>query len=82
MAEWQAILEEYRASGVSARQFCTDKGLGYASFLNWRKRLAEDSNTDPVSFIDLSSLSQPAGTSSWHIELELGDGMTLRLDRR
>ena len=49
---------------------------------SWRKRRAEGSNTDPVSFIDLSSLYQPVGTASWHIELDLGEGMTLRLNRR
>ena len=81
-ASLQIGIVEFDASGLNAKQFCIEKGLGYASFLNRRKRLAKDVSTDPGSFIDLSSLSQAAGSSSWHIELDLGDGMTLRLDRR
>ncbi|WP_347333047.1 IS66 family insertion sequence element accessory protein TnpA [Marinimicrobium locisalis] len=87
--QWQSLVEQWQKSGQSAKQFCKEQGLGYASFCRWRKRLtqtdkktsaAEPSSPEP-SFIDLASLgaSQPGG---WHIVLSLGGGVELTLSQR
>ena len=81
--EWKTLIRQWEASGQSALQFCKSTGLGYASFCNWRKRLAEDSlapSIEPTSFIDLRSLA--AGPRGWDIVLHLGNGVELRLSQR
>lgn len=86
--QWQALVNQQRASGLSASQFCKQENIGYASFCNWRKRLSETSTSDAsdsseASFLDLSSLmgtSQSAGPG-WNIVLSLGNGVELRLSQ-
>ena len=40
--QWQGLVDQQRDSGLSAMQFCKQKGIGYASFCNWRKRLSDE----------------------------------------
>lgn len=44
--QWQVLVDQQRASGLSAPQFCTQERIGYASFCNWRKRLSGRSTAD------------------------------------
>lgn len=81
--EWKILIQRWEASDQSALQFCKSNGLGYASFCNWRKRLAEDTHSpsiEPTSFIDLGSLA--TGQRGWDIVLHLGNGVELRLSQR
>ena len=86
--QWQVLVDQQRDSGLSAMQFCKQKNIGYASFCNWRKRLAdhsadESTNSGEASFLDLSSLmgtSQSSGPG-WNILLSLGNGVELRLSQ-
>lgn len=86
--QWQSLVDQWQQSGQSAKQFCKEQALGYASFCQWKKRLtqsdektttAEASSPEP-SFIDLASLgaSQSGG---WHIVLSLGGGVELTLSQ-
>ena len=87
-AQWQALVEQWQHSGQSAKQFCHERELGYASFCQWRKRLMQESRAevgsgqeDPEpSFIDLSSL-EGSRAKGWHIVLRLGDGVELTLSQ-
>lgn len=83
--QWQALVEQWQNSGLSALQFCQEKEVGYASFCQWRKRFAEQSTTPTKaepSFIDLASLAQsPSHKGSWHIVLSLGNGVELTLSQ-
>jgi len=86
--QWQSLVDQWQASGQSARQFCKEQALGYASFCQWRKRLnrtdpkttTDQAHTPDPSFIDLASLgsSKPGG---WHIVLSLGGGVELTLSQ-
>ena len=86
--QWQALVDQQRDSGLSASQFCKQENIGYASFCNWRKRLADPSTDDSAgsgeaNFLDLSSLmgtSQSTGPC-WNIVLSLGNGVELRLSQ-
>ena len=77
--EWQSLIEQQAASGLSARKFCDGQQIGYASFCKWRRQLGNRS-VDPV--VDISQLfasdSDQSG-SGWHIELDLGHGVKLNL---
>lgn len=84
--QWQELIEQWRASGLSARQFCSQQDIGYASFCQWRKRLsspeesvAQRPEPEP-SFIDLSALGSER-TTGWNIVLNLGNGVELRLSQ-
>jgi hypothetical protein len=72
---------------MSAKQFCTERAIGYASFCQWRKRLSEpdkmtvkERDTAP-GFIDLAALS-PGSPRGWEIILSLGNGVELKLSQR
>lgn len=81
-SQWAELIEQWRASGQSAREFCNAQGLGYASFCQWRRRL-ESAGAEPADsapgFVDLSTLSGTGGR--WDIVLSLGGGVELRLSR-
>ena len=86
--QWQALVDQHRASGLSASQFCKQENIGYSSFCNWRKRLSDqptDNSTDSgeASFLDLSSLmgTSPSSGLGWNIVLSLGNGVELRLSQ-
>ena len=87
--QWQALIEQWQQSGQSAKAFCREHDLGYASFCQWRKRLASANEPTRSSgqgaqepaFVDLASLAS-SGAGGWDIVLSLGDGVELRLSRR
>lgn len=84
--QWQALVEQWQLSGQSARRFCQEQALGYASFCQWRKRLesapVSESSSPQASFIDLTSLGPSTGDRGWHIVLSLGNGVELTLSQR
>ena len=41
---WRESVSVWEESGLSARRFCSQKGLGYQSFLSWKRRILENSN--------------------------------------
>lgn len=93
--EWQALITAWQSSDLSARTFCGQQGIGYASFCQWRQRLrppetpqpaflSEAPHTsNPATFIDLGALSPPAtgDGQGWRIVLSLGNGVELRLSQ-
>jgi hypothetical protein len=86
--QWQALVDQQESSNLSATQFCKQENIGYASFCNWRKRLAREPVVDSAgsgeaSFLDLSSLmgGSPSSGPGWNIVLSLGNGVELRLSQ-
>jgi hypothetical protein len=51
---WQMVLDTFKSSGLSVRQFCKQEGLTEASFYSWRKRLSDSQKPSPSK-----GLSQP-----------------------
>ena len=83
--QWQAIVNQQIQSGLSGAAFCKAEGLKYQSFMNWRKKL--DNNTTDIealpeaNFIELTQ-DQPASSEPhWHIVLDLAPGIQLRIAR-
>jgi hypothetical protein len=85
--QWQSLINEWQVSDISAKQFCTEHAIGYASFCQWRKRLAvPNGNAVPMqdsapNFIDLSTFSS-GSSPGWEIVLSLGNGVELKLSQR
>lgn len=77
-AEWQRLIEEQAVSGQTQAAFCAARGIGVGSFQNWKRRLAGSAVQD--SWVDLGPLGERL-SSGWEIELDLGEGVCLRLRR-
>ena len=84
--QWQQLVAQQQASGLSAPAFCKREDLSYASFIQWRRRLGQSEltissgTTEETRFIELTA---PCGSSEvperWLIELDLGGGVQLRI---
>lgn len=81
---WQMVLETFKTSGLSVRNFCKQEGLSEPTFYAWRKKLIKNDelkndspkdNKDSSAFIKVS-MPQNNSTS---LELVLSSGNTLRI---
>ncbi len=84
--QWRELIAEQAASAMSQEAFCKHKRLALSTFANWKRRLGlmsadlKPCAPDPSAWIDLSSLGVNS-SGGWTIELDLGDGVCLRLRR-
>ena len=84
---WQQLLAEQAKSGLSQRAFCEREGLRVATFANWKRRLSSGAESvgnlgkGEVSWLELTPAVSRAPADNWDIELDLGNGMCLRLRR-
>ncbi len=47
--QWQVVVERWKASGQSTKEFCREAGVNYWTFCEWRRRLQPQSpNTEFV----------------------------------
>ena len=77
--EWQRLINEQAESGQTQVAFCAARGISVASLQNWKRRLAApDATREP--WLELGTLTE-AKSASWDIELDLGEGVCLRLRR-
>ncbi len=85
-AQWQSLITEYENSPLSQQAFCDKHQIAVSSFHKWRKRF--DPQPSPAAFVEIGQTLAMAGTpeqssndaeKSWEVELELGQGLFLRL---
>lgn len=58
--EWAEIVGNYKASGLSLRQFCQTENIGEQSLRNWNKRNMRESGTKTTNdhgFVEVRSAS-------------------------
>ena len=81
-AEWQRLIDEQTHSGQTQAAFCAANEISVASFQNWKRRLATEAPALPSTepWLELGALTEQR-PSGWDIELDLGDGLSLRLRR-
>ena len=83
--QWRELLQRFEHSGQSREDFCREHGLTLSSFAHWRREFGKTATggravtASPLFFEVTPQASGSAG--SWDIELELGNGMVLRLRR-
>ena len=79
-ADWEQLMEQYKASGLKQRTFCEQHGLAYSTFCYWRKRLHQSASIGNHSehLFELPMLSVDEHPD-WRVELDLGQGVVLRL---
>ena len=88
--QWQALIQQWQQSELSAMAFCKQNELGYASFCQWRKRLCTPARSvaaplpEASPFIDLGSMPQSHNSSDQTrsglaLRLNLGDWLNLSI---
>jgi len=82
--EWARILSDYKASGLTQRKFCDERGVAYSSFCYWRKRLSQENGSSPLielpMNLNIAEIPDSIGsTPDWRVELDLGHGITVRI---
>jgi len=85
-AQWQQIIKQQRSSGLSQRAYCQGNELNPVTFSNWKRRLGIDSsgNPKPEPWLELplpAAKQSPGRNQGWDIELDLGNGICLRLNQ-
>lgn len=86
LVQWQELIDTQVTSELSAKAFCEQQKVGYASFCKWKRRLSSTASSvnalpkPQADFIDLSDLPG-SGPGQWQVVLKLGDGMELQLTR-
>jgi len=79
--DWQRQVSEQAESGLTQTAFCKTNGLSVASLQYWKRKLADDVETVPSApWVDLGTLAA-AAAPGWELELQLGEGICLRLRR-
>jgi transposase-like protein len=86
LAQWQQIMATYESSDLSQQAFCEQKGLAPSSFSKWRRQLKDEKVTqkEPLTksmFMALPLQGMLPTQPLWDIEVELGNGIALRLRR-
>ena len=82
---WRQLIAEQQQSGLSQQAFCQEKGLVVTTFHHWKRRLAESQPVSPSNEADWLELPPPMDQATgvnWDIELDLGNGLCLRLRQR
>ena len=81
--QWQTLVHQYETSGLTQQAFCKQHGIAVSGLNKWRKRF---SNSVQADFVDITHQLSEAGSQSdaqpdrrWQVELQLGQGLVLRI---
>ena len=76
-------MAQYEASNLPQRQFCQQHDIAYSTFGYWRKQLHHDTPpqtpTPDLLELPIFDFKQNPDQKDWRVELELGQGLILRL---
>ena len=90
-AQWQQLVSLQQSSGLTQKAFCEQEGLSLATFGYWRRKLRQEAraeevaacvSVEPAASLDrwLELAFPGVGPERpWRIELDLGNGLCLRL---
>lgn len=75
--EWQKIYKNWLVSGQTLAEFATSQGLSYSTLNKWvgHFRREESQSADLPAFVNIA---KPA-VQIWDFELDLGQGIVLRM---
>lgn len=79
-AAWQEVINRFRRSGLTQREFCEDEGLSTSTLSYWLRKLASrpaPAELDKAEFIRLIDAS-PTGSEPLGLVVELPGGVVLR----
>ena len=74
--EWRTLLDDFDLHEGSQAEFCRLHGISQGSLFYWRSKLRQ------TEFVEIEAPDlAPDLAPGWDVELDLGDGMVLRLRR-
>ncbi len=86
-ASWKQLIAQYETGSVTQKSFCQQHRISVSSFHKWRNRFKHNEDVDhfiniskaiiPTQHKSQSAIEQESPT--WLVELELGQGMVLRV---
>jgi len=83
--EWRKRVESWRRSGASLAAYARRHKLNYAQLLRWRKRFKDEATVKAErairEFIPIRLKADALSPTAWACELELPQGLKLRLRR-
>ena len=79
--EWQHLITQQQSSQLSQKAYCQERGLGLSTFQYWKRKLTTTglSVSQSDTWLELPSAVDGSPDTSWDVELELGNGICLRL---
>ena len=81
--KWRTIVSRFERSGQTHKQFCTAGDLAPSTFSLWRRTLRGSGPVNKANgagwFVELAD--SPTASPAWEAELDLGEGVVLRLRR-
>ena len=81
--EWRTIVLRFERSGQTHKQFCAAEDLAPSTFSLWRRKLRGSGSVSEANgaerFVELAD--SPTALPGWEAELDLGEGVVLRLRR-
>lgn len=76
----EGVIDDWRLSGLSGRQFCRREGIALASFYSWRKKLASEKAAENTEASDFMEVSIPlSSANAAPVELMLDRGCVMRI---
>jgi hypothetical protein len=76
--QWRRWISQWRASGLSVRAFCAQRGLATPSFYAWRRTLAHRAN-EQAAFVPVQVVADTPPAQASPLELVLAKGRTVRV---
>jgi hypothetical protein len=76
--QWRRWIHDWRASGLSVRDFCARHGLATASFYNWRRAL-ERRVAEELAFVPVQVVTDAVPAQASALEVVLVDGRAVRV---
>src|ERR1700730_7569029 len=76
--QWRRWINDWRASGLSVRDFCARHGLATASFYNWRRALERRVAEEPA-FVPVQVVADAVPAQASALEGVLVDGRAVRV---
>lgn len=78
---WATRIAEWRNSGLSARAYCSEQGIGYRLFLYHQKRVKESDKKPGIRFMEVQraipDAIQPTRPSDGHIKCTFPNGIEI-----
>ena len=76
--QWQRWIDQWRASGLSVRDFCARHRLPTPTFYTWRRRLQRRA-AEPAPFLPVQVVADPPPPQASPLEVVLADGAVVRV---
>ncbi len=61
----RALVEECRASGMTAKQWCETKGISYRSYVDWAYRINKENRSTPGDVMQWADVTPVASKDSF-----------------